>query len=115
MTLEQKMEVTEEVQYAIVSVFADYFKDMLATPSRNHIYATKADTVIAESVVLAEEDPGQWAPDGVSIIYHEGEMPNYGGVSNINAWTEVSNRLMEEYNCYIEPINSAVSAVFDMG
>jgi len=115
MTYDKQMEITEEVQEAIKVVFAYYYKDMLAAPSGNHVYATKADSVVAESVVTGDDDSGQWAPNAATIIYHEGDVPSYGGVSNINAWTEVSDRLMETHNCYIEPINSAVSAVFDMG
>ena len=114
MTHEKKDEITLEVQEAIKVVFAGHFKDMLGEPSPHPDYATKADYRVDMQVVNANEDSGGWAPSAVAVIYHEGDIPCYGGTHNINAWTEVSNRLFDEHSCYIEPINNAVSAVFEI-
>ena len=51
--------IAEETQNAIVSVFAEFFKDELAQESGNHIYATKADTIICENVINADDDAGE--------------------------------------------------------
>ena len=101
--------ITSETQYAIVSVFAEFFKDELAQESGNHIYATKADSIIGQSVVNAEDDPGEWAPGAHAIIYHVNGMPS---IDYIEEWGKVSNLLPDFY--YVEAINPEVSAVYNL-
>ena len=101
--------ITEETQHAIVSVFAEFFKDELAQPSGNHIYLTKADTIICENVVDADDDPGEWAPGAHAIIYHVNGMPS---IDYIEEWGKVSDLLPDFY--YVEAINPEVSAVYNL-
>jgi len=101
--------ITSETQYAIVSVFAEFFKDELAQPSGNHIYATKADSIICENVVNADDDPGGWAPGAHAIIYHVNGMPS---IERIDQWAKVSQLLPDFY--YVEAINPEVSAVYNL-
>jgi hypothetical protein len=101
--------ITSETQYAIVSVFAEFFKDELAQESGNHIYATKADSIIGQSVVNAEDDPGEWAPEAHAIIYHVNGMPS---IDYIEEWGKVSDMLPDFY--YVEAINPEVSAVYNL-
>jgi hypothetical protein len=106
-----KDEVTNEVQSTILSVFRDFFEDELAQDSGNHIYATKADTIVGESVVNADEDPGEWSREAMTIIYHADGMPSYGGNFHIELWSKVSD-VLDDY--YVEPINGEVSAVYSL-
>jgi len=101
--------ITSETQYAIVSVFAEFFKDELAQESGNHIYATKADSIICENVVNADDDPGEWAPGAHAIIYHVNGMPS---IDYIEEWGKVSDLLPDFY--YVEAINPEVSAVYNL-
>ena len=101
--------ITAETQYAIVSVFADFFKDELAQESGNHIYATKADTIICENVVNADDDAGGWSPNAHAVIYHVNGMPS---IECIDQWAKVSQQLPDFF--YVEAINSEVSAVYNL-
>jgi hypothetical protein len=109
MTFISKDTITEETQFAIVSVFADFFKDELAQESGNHIYATKADTIICENVVNADDDAGEWAPNAHAVIYHVNGMPS---IECIDQWAKVSQQLPDFF--YVEAINSEVSAVYNL-
>ena len=53
-----------ETQSAILAVFKEHFKHMLGEDSGNHIYATKADTLVCENVIPAEDDAGERVEDG---------------------------------------------------
>ena len=101
--------IAEETQNAIVSVFAEFFKDELAQESGNHIYATKADTIICENVVNADDDAGEWAPNAHAVIYHVNGMPS---IECIDQWAKVSQQLPDFF--YVEAINSEVSAVYNL-
>ncbi len=109
MTFISKDTITAETQFAIVSVFAEFFKDELAQESGNHIYATKADTIICENVVNADDDVGGWAPGAHAIIYHVNGMPS---IECIDQWAKVSQQLPDFF--YVEAINSEVSAVYNL-
>ena len=104
-----KDQITNETQYAIVSVFAEFFKDKLAQESGNHIYATKADKIICENVVNADDDAGEWSPAAHAIIYHVNGMPS---IERIEEWARVSQMLPDFF--YVEAINSEVSAVYNL-
>lgn len=104
-----KDQITNETQYAIVSVFAEFFKDELAQESGNHIYATKADKIICENVVNADDDAGEWSPEAHAIIYHVNGMPS---IERIEEWARVSQMLPDFF--YVEAINSEVSAVYNL-
>jgi len=106
-----KDEVTNEVQSTILSVFREFFKDELGQDSGNHIYATKADTIVCENVCNADDDPGEWSREAMTIIYHTDGMPSYGGNFNIELWAKVSD-VLDDY--YVEPINGEVSAVYSL-
>lgn len=104
--------ITEDTQNAIVSVFAEFFKDELAQESGNHIYATKADSIICENVINADDDPGEWAPGAHVIIYHVNGMP---GIDHIREWGKVQDQLGKSPTWYyVEAINNEVSAVFSL-
>ena len=109
MTFISKDTIAEETQNAIVSVFAEFFKDELAQESGNHIYATKADTIICENVVNADDDVGGWAPGAHAIIYHVNGMPS---IDYIEEWAKVSKQLPDFF--YVEAINPEVSAVYNL-
>ena len=104
-----KDQITNETQYAIVSVFAEFFKNELAQESGNHIYATKADKIICENVVNADDDAGEWSPEAHAIIYHVNGMPS---IERIEEWARVSQMLPDFF--YVEAINSEVSAVYNL-
>ena len=106
-----KDEVTNEVQSTILSVFREFFKDELGQDSGNHIHATKADNIVCENVVNADEDPGEWSREAMTIIYHDDLMPSYGGIFHIDLWAKVSD-VLGDY--YVEPINGEVSAVYSL-
>tara|TARA_Y100001934_G_scaffold265275_1_gene343264 strand:- start:971 stop:1300 length:330 start_codon:yes stop_codon:yes gene_type:complete len=101
-----------ETQSAILAVFKEHFKDMLGEDSGNHIYATKADSVVCENVIPAEDDAGEWAPNAHAIIYHVNGMPS---IDNIEKWGKVSDMLeSDKHWLYVEAINPEVSAVFSL-
>ncbi len=104
-----KNTITEETQNAIVSVFAEFFKDELAQESGNHIYATKADSIICENVINADDDAGGWSPEAHAIIYHVNGMPS---IDYIEEWAKVSQQLPDLF--YVEAINPEVSAVYNL-
>jgi len=104
-----KDQITNETQYAIVSVFAEFFKNELAQESGNHIYATKADKIICENVVNADDDAGEWSPEAHAIIYHVNGMPS---IERIEEWARVSQMLPDFF--YVEAINPEVSAVYNL-
>ena len=78
-----KDQVTNEAQSAIMTVFAKDFKDMLAEDSGNHIHAIKADKLICNSVVNADDDAGEWSREAMVIIYHVNGMPS---INRIEEW-----------------------------
>jgi len=107
-----KDEVTCEAQSAILAVFKEHFKDMLGQDSGNHIHATKADALVCENVVNADDDAGGWAPNAHAIIYHTNGMPS---IDHIDKWAKVSAMLIvppEWY--YVEAINPEVSAIYSL-
>ena len=103
-----KDEVTNEAQSAIMTVFAKHFKDMLAEDSGNHIYTTKADNLICNSVVNADDDAGEWSREAMVIIYHVNGMPS---INRIEEWGKVSD-ILDDY--YVEAINPEVSAIYSL-
>ena len=101
-----------ETQSAILAVFAEHFKGMLGEDSGNHIYTTKADTLVCENVIPADDDQGEWAPNAHAIIYHVNGMPS---IDHIDKWAKVSAMLIKPPTWYyVEAINSEVSAVFSL-
>ena len=101
--------ITCETQSAILAVFAEDFKDLLAEDSGNHIYTTKADDMVCNNVVNADDDPGEWAPGAYAVIYHHGRMPS---INRIEEWGKVSDLLPDFF--YVEAINPEVSAVYNL-
>ena len=107
-----KDEVTCETQTAILAVFCEHFKDLLGQDSGNHIHATKADALVCENVVNADDDAGGWAPEAHTIIYHVNGMPS---IERIREWGKVSDQLGKSPTWYyVEAINSEVSAVYSL-
>jgi len=102
-------EITSETQSAILAVFAKDFKDLLAEDSGNHIYTTKADDMVCNNVIDADDDPGEWAHGAATVIYHHGRMPS---INRIDEWSKVSDMLPDFF--YVEAINPEVSAVFQL-
>ena len=105
----EKDQITCDVQSAILAVFANDFKDLLGQDSGNHIYTTKADDMVCNNVVNADDDPGEWAPEASTIIYHHGSMPS---IERIEEWGKVSDMLPDFF--YVEAINPEVSAVYNL-
>ena len=103
-----KDEVTNEVQSTILSVFRDFFEDELAQDSGNHIYATKADNLVCNSVVNADDDAGEWSREAMVIIYHVNGMPS---INRIEEWGKVSD-ILDDY--YVEAINPEGSAIYSL-
>jgi len=101
--------ITCETQSAILAVFADDFKDLLGQDSENHIYTTKADDMVCNHVVNADDDAGEWAPGAYAVIYHHGRMPS---IERIDEWAKVSQMLPDFF--YVEAINPEVSAVYNL-
>jgi hypothetical protein len=101
--------ITCETQSAILAVFAKDFKDLFAEDSGNHIYTTKADDMVCNNVVNADDDPGEWAPGAYAVIYHHGLMPS---IERIEEWGKVSDMLPDFF--YVEAINPEVSAVYNL-
>ena len=101
-----------ETQSAILAIFKDHFKQALGQDSGNHIHATKADKIVCENVIPAEDDAGEWAPSAHAIIYHVNGMPSIDHIAN---WAKVSAMLIKPPEWYyVEAINSEVSAVFSL-
>tara|TARA_B100000131_G_C17979277_1_gene557895 strand:+ start:569 stop:898 length:330 start_codon:yes stop_codon:yes gene_type:complete len=101
-----------ETQSAILAVFKDFFKEELGQDSGNHIHATKADKIVCENVIPAEDDAGEWAPSAHAIIYHVNGMPS---IDHIEKWGKVSDMLESDKQwLYVEAINPEVSAVFSL-
>lgn len=102
-------QITCETQSAILAVFAEDFKDLLGQDSGNHVYATKADDMVCNNVVDAEDDPGEWAHGAATLIYHVNGMPS---IERIEEWGKVSRMLPDFF--YVEAINPEVSAVYNL-
>ena len=101
-----------ETQSAILAVFKDFFKEELGQDSGNHIHATKADKIVCENVIPAEDDTGGWAPDAHAIIYHVNGMPS---IDYLREWGLVGDQLGKSPTWYyVEAINSEVSAVYSL-
>ena len=101
-----------ETQSAILAVFKDFFKEELGQDSGNHIHATKADKIVCENVIPAEDDTGGWAPGAHAIIYHVNGMPS---IDHLREWGLVGDRLGKSPTWYyIEAINPEVSAVYSL-
>tara|TARA_Y100000817_G_scaffold307654_1_gene294366 strand:+ start:165 stop:494 length:330 start_codon:yes stop_codon:yes gene_type:complete len=101
-----------ETQSAILAVFKDHFKGMLGEDSGNHIHATKADKIVCENVIPAEDDAGDWCRHAEVIIYHVNGMPS---IDSIEKWGKVSDQLGKSPTWYyVEAINSEVSAVYSL-
>jgi len=64
----------------------------------------------AKGIVAPDEDPGQWAPDSLAVIYMEGQTPlDYWGDG-----MEQGFRLQALAGIgYVEFINAAVAAVYE--
>jgi len=92
-----KDQVTNEAQSAIMTVFAEDFKD-----------TTKADNLVCNSVVNADDDAGEWSREAMVIIYHVNGMPS---INRIDEWGKVSDIL---YDYYVEAINPEVSAIYSL-
>ena len=105
-------QIASETQSAILAVFKDHFKGMLGQDSGHRRYATKADKIVGENVIPAEEDAGDWCRHAEVIIYHVNGMPS---IDNIEKWGKVSDQLGKSPTWYyVESINSEVSAVYSL-
>jgi hypothetical protein len=64
----------------------------------------------AKGIVEPDEDPGQWAPGSLAVIYMEGQTPmDYWGDG-----MEQGFRLAEVAGVgYVEFVNAAVAAVYE--
>ena len=101
-----------ETQSAILAVFKDFFKEELGQDSGHHRYATKADKIVCENVIPADDDQGDWCRDAEVIIYHVNGMP---GIDHLREWGKVSDQLGKSPTWYyVEAINSEVSAVYSL-
>ena len=103
-----KDEVTCEAQSIILSVFKEDFKYLLGEDSGNHIHATKADNLVCNNVVNADDDAGEWSREAMVIIYHVNGMPS---IDRIEEWGKVSD-ILNDY--YVEAINPEVSAIYSL-
>ena len=103
-----KDEVTCEAQSIILSVFKEDFKYLLGEDSGNHIHATKADNLVCNNVVNADDDAGEWSREAMVIIYHVNGMPS---INRIEEWGKVSD-ILNDY--YVEAINPEVSAIYSL-
>jgi len=110
--MNSKDKITCDTQSAILAVFAKDFKNLLGQDSGNHIYTTKADEMVCNQVVNADDDPGEWSPEAHTIIYHHGSMPS---IDRIGEWGQVSDHLGKSPTWYyVEAINNEVSAVYSL-
>ena len=106
------MTIANQTQSAILEVFKDHFKRAIAQDSGNHIHTNKAEKIVCENVIPAEDDAGEWAPEAHAIIYHVNGMPS---IDHIDKWAKVSAMLIKPPEWfYVEAINSEVSAVFNL-
>jgi hypothetical protein len=90
-------QLLKQTRKAINEVFGDY---------------VSKDT-ITQSVYLSENDPGEWAPNSHIIICTENGLPSDAYDPFIaEGWFKVSEMLPADY--YVETINSAIMAVYDI-
>jgi len=95
----KESDILHDVRAAIFEVFGDYISGD----------ARRALKIIKEATFLADEDPGQWAPNAAAVIHCESGIPNglYDGL--YEKWFNVSAMLKSHY---CEHINAAVIAVY---
>jgi hypothetical protein len=90
-------QLLKQTRKAINEVFGDY---------------VSKDT-ITKSVYLSEDDPGEWAPNSHVTICTEDGLPSDSYDPFIaEGWFKVSEMLPADY--YVETINSAIMAVYDI-
>lgn len=102
---EQKDDITYETQSIIMEVFFNYFESQFG---EGRVINKVAD-MIAQSVINADDDPGEWAPSAHTIIYHVNGMPS---IDRLTEWGQVSQKLPGMF--YVEAINPEVSAVYNL-
>ena len=110
--MSNKDQIACEAQSAILEVFKDHFKRAAAQDSGNHIHTNKAEKIVCENVIPAEDDAGGWAPNAHAIIYHVNGMPS---INCIREWGLVGDHLGKSPTWYyVEAINNEVSAVYSL-
>ena len=68
---------------------------------------------VTKSVYLSEDDTGGWAPEAHVIICTENGLPSDAYDPFVaEGWFKVSEMLPADY--YVETINSAIMAVYDI-
>lgn len=72
----------------------------------------EAAELLERCVIDPDEDPGQWSPHAKAIIIAESiPLPSMAEVEDINVWMAASDELKGHF---IEHINSAVAAVYEL-